>query len=99
MICPKCKNPIEKDTPECEWCGEVIFPKKTNKEYFLQKVPGALIIFFLIGSIIGTIFFFLLTVVEEYNGCIIGIIICVILTVWLSISLIKKHQNLKNNKL
>jgi len=24
MICPNCKNSIEKDTTECEWCGAAI---------------------------------------------------------------------------
>jgi len=31
MLCPKCKNPIEDNTTECEWCGEVL-QKKTEKE-------------------------------------------------------------------
>ena len=31
MNCPKCKNPVNDDSQECEWCGAKINKKNTQK--------------------------------------------------------------------
>jgi hypothetical protein len=32
MNCPNCKNPIQDNYTECEWCGGKINPSKNNKK-------------------------------------------------------------------
>ena len=46
MNCPTCKNPINEDTTQCEWCGAVVIHSNSNSnpnilsdfEFIPQKV-------------------------------------------------------------
>lgn len=70
MNCPSCKNPMQDDSVECEWCGNKIIPDfqpvypkfGKNKYWFINKssryfVYLILIIVSIILSINGIIVF------------------------------------------
>jgi len=113
MICPNCKNSIEKDTTECEWCGEKIVSKKANRrkriekmKHQMRKALNVLNILAVISAIIGVIAFsFTLYWVmkmgyDKYGDieiCIIGIIACLLVAILLSIPLKRNNNRFKSN--
>ncbi len=52
MNCPKCKNPIQDDSVECEWCGnkiipdfQPVYPKLKKDKYWLGNKSFKFIIY------------------------------------------------------
>lgn len=63
MNCPKCKNPVDENSNECEWCGNKIIPDsqivnsvlKKNNFWFYIKIRYFVYILILVLSILLSI--------------------------------------------